>query len=232
MISFVIGGLQKVSLLDYPGKIAAIVFTQGCNFKCGYCHNPELNKLDGQRPAYTVPAFFEFLKMRQGKLDGVVITGGETCIQKDLKKFIAKIKEQGFLVKLDTNGSKPDILKELIKDNLLDYIAMDIKGPLNKYCHITKSDIASEAIKQSVEIIMKSGVDYEFRTTAIKGQLNTKDFKQIGDLICGAKRYYLQKFVPSKTLDEKFLNEKTFTDDEFKDIVKSLKEKIKLVCVR
>ncbi|MCL1973090.1 MAG: anaerobic ribonucleoside-triphosphate reductase activating protein [Endomicrobia bacterium] len=232
MMSFVIGGLQKVSLLDYPGKIAAIVFTQGCNFKCGYCHNPELNEINAQKPVYTVPAFFEFLKTRAGKLDGVVITGGETCIQKDLKNFISKIKEMNFSVKLDTNGSKPDVLEDLIKERLLDYIAMDIKAPLNKYCRITKTNIDTKQIKRSIDITMNSGIEYEFRTTVIKGQLEADDFIKIGDLINGAKKYYLQKFVPTKILDGKFLNKRTFTDTEFSSIISCLKEKVELISVR
>ncbi len=232
MMSFMIGGLQKASLLDYPGKLSAIVFTQGCNFRCGYCHNPELNKLNSQRPVYTVPAFFEFLQTRRGKLDGVVITGGETCLQKDLKKFIIKIKEMGFLVKLDTNGSKPEVLEELVKEKVIDYIAMDIKAPLNKYCRVTKTNIDTKKIRKSVNIIMNSGIEYEFRTTVIKGQLETEDFAEIGDLICGAKKYFLQKFVPSKILDENFSNRQTLTDTEFGCLVNSLKEKVALVAVR
>ena len=232
MMSFLIGGLQKTSLLDYPGKIAAIVFTQGCNFKCGYCHNPELNKINAQKPVYTVPAFFEFLKTRKGKLDGVVITGGETCIQKDLKNFILKIKEMNFAVKLDTNGSKPDVLEDLVKDQLLDYIAMDIKAPLNKYCRITKTNIDTEKIKRSINITMNSGIEYEFRTTVIKGQLEAGDFIKIGDLINGAKKYYLQKFVPTKILDGKFLNKQTFTDTEFSNVISCLKEKVELISIR
>ncbi|MDR1695735.1 MAG: anaerobic ribonucleoside-triphosphate reductase activating protein [Endomicrobium sp.] len=232
MMSFLIGGLQKTSLLDYPGKIAAIVFTQGCNFRCGYCHNPELNKINSKKPVYTVPAFFEFLKNRTGKLDGVVITGGETCIQKDLKLFISKIKELGFLVKLDTNGSKPEVLSDLISSGLLDYIAMDIKAPLSKYCQVACANVDTEKIKKSVEIIINSGVEYEFRTTAIKGQLEVEDFTGIGELISGARKYYLQKFIPTKILDNSFLNKQTFSDSEFSRIVNFLKGKIELVSVR
>ncbi|MCL2484886.1 MAG: anaerobic ribonucleoside-triphosphate reductase activating protein [Endomicrobia bacterium] len=230
-MSFVIGGLQKTSLLDYPGKLSAIVFTQGCNFKCGYCHNPELNKIK-TRPLYTVPAILEFLKTRMGKLDGVVITGGETCIQKDLKSFVAEIKGMGFSVKLDTNGSMPEVLEDLLENRLLDYIAMDIKAPLDKYCRITKTNIDTEKIKRSINIIMNSGIEYEFRTTAIKGQLEEKDFIEIGDLISGAKKYYLQKFVPTKILDADFFDKPTFSDMEFGNIVSFLRGKVELISVR
>lgn len=134
-MSFKIGGFQKTSLLDYPGKIACIVFASRCNFRCGYCHNPEL--ITKSEPVLTVPAFFEFLNFRKGKLDGVVVTGGEPTLQEGLYDFIKQIKALDFLVKLDTNGTNPVLLEMLINNGLLDYIAMDIKAPLEKYKIIT-----------------------------------------------------------------------------------------------
>lgn len=146
-MSFKLAGLQKTTFIDYPEKIACIVFTQGCNFRCGYCHNPEL--FENKEPVLSVPAFFEFLNKRKGKLDGVVITGGEpTLHNKDLIEFIKKVKSLGFLVKLDTNGTHPDVLQELLNENLLDYIAMDIKAPLAKYKEITRVDIDTDIIKK------------------------------------------------------------------------------------
>ena len=136
---FIIGGIQKTTLIDFPQKVAAIVFTQGCNFRCGYCHNPELIETCHSElvsEAFSNEKIFSFLKTRIGKLDGVVITGGEPTIQKDLYDFVKKIKSMGFSVKLDTNGTNPAIIEKLIKENLLDYIAMDIKAPLNKYQQI------------------------------------------------------------------------------------------------
>ena len=221
-----IAGFQKTSLLDYPEKIACIVFTNGCNFRCGYCHNPEL--FEAKEPVLTVPAFFEFLNTRHGKLDGVVITGGEPTLQKDLFEFIKQIKSMGFCVKLDTNGSNYQILNSLISENLLDYIAMDIKAPFGKYAQITgmKENFAEAElfnIKKSINLIMNSGIDYEFRTTVVKSQLSYSDFDKIGKMIKGAKKYYLQKFVPSKILDKRLSNEKTYSNFEMNEICTKLK---------
>ena len=210
-----IGGLQKTSLLDFPDKISAIVFTAGCNFRCGYCHNPEL--INSIAPVQDV---FEFLNSRVGKLDGVVISGGEPCLQKDLPEFIKKIKELGFAIKLDTNGSFPDVLEKVLPD--LDYVAMDIKSPLEKYSQITCRHIDVDKISKSIDMIMKSGIDYEFRTTVVASQLSEDDFEKIGILLKGAKKYYLQKFVPSKVLDEKFYVEKTYPPDRFQKIIERL----------
>lgn len=216
----IIGGLQKTSLLDFPEKIAAIVFTMGCNFRCGYCHNPEL--INGEAKIEEV---FEFLKTRQGKLDGVVITGGEPCLQKDLPEFIKQVKELGFAVKLDTNGSFPEMLEKVLAD--LDYVAMDIKAPLEKYSQIVNVDVDTSKILKSIEILKNCGVDYEFRTTVVKSQLSFEDFEKIGQLIQGAPRYYLQKFVASKILDKGLENEKTYSTEEFERIIDILKPYVK-----
>lgn len=223
-MSFKIAGLQKTTFIDFPKKIACIVFTQGCNFRCGYCHNPEL--FENKEPALSVPAFFEFLNKRKGKLDGVVITGGEPTLQHDLKDFIRQIKDLGFLVKLDTNGTNPEILKELLCENLLDYVAMDIKAPLEKYNNIVNVNFDTEKIKTSIDLIMNSKIDYEFRTTVIKSQLSIEDFENICQTIKGAKKYYLQEFIPSKILDKNLMTEKSYSHDEFKEICENLKKYI------
>lgn len=216
----IIGGLQKTSLLDFPEKIAAIVFTMGCNFRCGYCHNPEL--INGEAKIEEV---FEFLKTRQGKLDGVVITGGEPCLQKDLPEFIKQVKELGFAVKLDTNGSFPEMLEKVLPD--LDYVAMDIKAPLEKYSQIVNVDVDTSKILKSIEVLKNGGVDYEFRTTVVKSQLSFEDFEKIGQLIQGVPRYYLQRFEASKILDKSLENEKTYSTEEFKRIIDILKSYVK-----
>lgn len=216
----IIGGLQKTSLLDFPEKIAAIVFTMGCNFRCGYCHNPEL--INGEAKIEEV---FEFLKTRQGKLDGVVITGGEPCLQKDLPEFIKQVKELGFAVKLDTNGSFPEMLEKVLPD--LDYVAMDIKAPFEKYSQIVNVDVDTSKILKSIEFLKNGGVDYEFRTTVVKSQLSFEDFEKIGQLIQGAPRYYLQRFEASKILDKSLENEKTYSTEEFKRIIDMLKSYVK-----
>lgn len=230
-MSFKLAGLQKTTFIDYPEKIACIVFTQGCNFRCGYCHNPEL--FENKEPVLKVPAFFEFLNKRKGKLDGVVITGGEPTLHgKDLIEFIKEVKSLGFLVKLDTNGTHPDVLQELLNENLLDYIAMDIKAPLAKYKTITQTDIDTKIIKKSIDMIMNSGVDYEFRTTIVKSQLSVEDLRQIGELIQGAKRYYMQKFLATKILDETLMSEESYTDEEFKNLRTILEEYVDFVDYR
>ena len=230
-MQFIIGGVQKTSLLDYPDKISAIVFTQGCNFRCGYCHNPQL--LKSENGIYDVDAFFDFLKKRQGKLDGVVVTGGEATLQPDLKLFIQRIKELGFLVKLDTNGTNPIILKELIEENLIDYIAMDIKASLEKYQMVTNSKIDISKIEESIKIIMNSNIDYEFRTTVLPSQIKIDDFDSIGKLIQGARRYYLQKFVvQSEILDSSLKEEKNYTDEELKLIQEKLQKFVQFVDIR
>jgi len=225
-----IGGLQKSSLIDYPGKIAAIIFTQGCNFRCGYCHNPELLS-SAEKTSYSEESVLEFLKSRTGLLDGVVITGGEPTLQADLVAFIAKIKSLGFSVKLDTNGTSPEVIEALLAQNLVDYIAMDVKAPLKKYEAIANTKIDPQKIQKSIEIIMNSGVEYEFRTTVLKFQLTFEDFEQIGELISGAKKYFLQQFVPSKILNEA-LRIELYTDEELQKIEQNLKKYVDKVEIR
>ena len=228
---FIIGGIQKTTLLDFPGKVAAIVFTQGCNFTCGYCHNPELLEFD-KNTEYNSKDFIDFLKTRIGKLDGVVITGGEPTLQNGLHDFIKEIKSLGFAVKLDTNGTNPNILKRLIKDNLIDYVAMDIKAPFEKYRLISGVNVNIDDIKDSIGLIMQNCVDYEFRTTVLKSQLTIDDFEKIGKSINGAKRYYLQKFIPTKLLDKNLKDEITFTNEELEKICNILSKYIKFTSYR
>ena len=226
---FIIGGIQRTSLLDFPDKISAIVFAQGCNFNCGYCHNPDL--LNSKKDIYSTDVFFEFLDKRKGKLDGVVITGGEATLQPDLITFIKEIKARGFLVKLDTNGYRPDVIEQALP--FIDYIAMDIKAPLKKYNEITRINIDTQKIEKSIEIIMNSKVDYEFRTTVLKSQLNYSDFEEIGQLIHDAEKYYLQKFEAKTEInDEKLKEEKTYSNEEFNEIIANLKKYIKKVELR
>jgi len=222
----IIGGFQKFSLIDYPGKISCIVFTQGCNFRCPYCHNPELIPFTSLAKIKE-ETILSFLEKRKGKIDAVVITGGEPTMQQDLLKFIQKIKERGYLIKLDTNGSNPEMLEIIINHSLVDYIAMDIKAPLEKYKEVIHSVISPEKIKRSIRMIMNSEIRYEFRTTVVKSQLSKEDIINIGKLVEGAELYILQKFIPSKTLDPNFSNEKTYSDGE----LSSLKRKLeKFVC--
>jgi len=204
----IIGGLQKLTLIDYPSKIAATVFLTGCNFRCPFCHNPELVFSAGKNLGggfLKEQEFFDFLKKRRGKLEGVCITGGEPSIQEGIEVFVKKIKRLGFLVKFDTNGSRPDILKKLINEKLVDYFAMDIKNSLKKYQKTTGVFRDTKRIKLSIDLIRNSGVDYEFRTTVVPGLHTKKDFLEIGKLLKGSRRYFLQKYEDKgKILDEKF----------------------------
>lgn len=226
-----IGGWQKSSLLDYPGKISAIIFTQGCNFACPYCHNPDLVKKTSDS-SIEESEVFDFLKTRIGKLDAVVISGGEPCLQADIIDFIKKIKNMGFLVKLDTNGSYPGVLQLLLAQKLIDYVAMDIKAPIEKYKEVSCYKEEPKNILKSIEILKNSNIDYEFRTTVVKSQLDYADFEHIGAMIEGSGIYYLQKFVPTRTLNRFFANQTTYSDEEFEQIKNDLEKHIKKVALR
>ncbi len=224
-----IGGFQKFSLVDYPGKICAIVFTQGCNFRCPYCHNPELVDFKHRKTNFNEEVF-SFLEKRKGRLDAVEITGGEPTLQQDIIEFLRRIKNMGYLVKIDSNGSYPTVIEKLINLRIVDYLALDIKAPLEKYQEITHSNVNPSEIKKSIELIMESGLNYEFRTTIVKSQLSKEDIVKIGKLINGARLYVLQKFVASKVLDPNFLGEATYSDVEFKRL-KSVLESYVAKCL-
>ena len=190
-----IHGLQKMTLLDYPGHVACTVFLGQCDFRCPFCHNYEL--VDGSAPAVMEEEeFFSFLSKRQGLLEGVAITGGEPCIHPDLFDFMGKIRGMGFPVKLDTNGNHPELLKRILDAHLADYVAMDIKNSPEKYAltaGLEKLDLSK--VRESIGLLMDAAPDYEFRTTVVHPFHETADFDGIGQLICGAKRYFLQAFT-------------------------------------
>ncbi|MGZ3577650.1 MAG: anaerobic ribonucleoside-triphosphate reductase activating protein [Syntrophales bacterium] len=227
-----IGGLQKVSLIEYPGKIGAIAFTQGCNFRCPYCHNPELVDPDLYRECLSEEGVLSFLQKRKGKLDALTITGGEPTIQVDLLDFIKCVKNIGYLIKLDTNGSCPEVLERLIGGRLVDYIAMDIKGPLHKYRTVTRSKIDEDKIRQSIEIIMKSGMPYEFRTTVPKRLLDVDDLLEMGMLLKNAGCYILQQFIPTRTLDRQFMKCEAYSQEEMESFRDKLKKDVPVVRLR
>jgi pyruvate formate lyase activating enzyme len=227
-----IGGLRRVSLIDYPGLISATVFLQGCNFKCPYCHNPELVDRGLFQPCIKENNVMEFLDSRKGKLDAVTICGGEPTIQDDLNPFIKQIKKMRFAVKLDTNGSQPKVINHLINEKLIDFIAMDIKAPLDKYKEVVKTNVNQDSIKESIKIILKATIPYEFRTTLVQSQLEENDILQIGKLITGASHYVLQNFVNLRTLDKKFQKEKTFSEETLQRIKNSLEQQIPTVTIR
>ena len=195
-----IKGLQKTTLLDFPGKVACTVFTGGCNFRCPFCHNASLVLAPNTVDEINEESFFSFLRKRKGILDGVCITGGEPLLQKDIVSFIRKIRAEGYSVKLDTNGSFPDKLNDIISENLVDYIAMDIKNSEEKYLLTAGYSDDCGKMFQSIDLIMSCGVDYEFRTTVVKELHTLKDIESIARRIKGAKRYFLQNFKDSGDL--------------------------------
>lgn len=217
-----IGALQKTTLIDYPGRISALVFTQGCNFRCPYCHNPELVESRLFTPPVPEEEVLAFLAKRRGLLDALVVTGGEPLLHADIKDFLLRVKALGFLVKVDTNGSRPAVLAEVLDGALVDYIAMDIKAPLEKYPTVTASPVDIEAIRSSIALIRQSGVPYEFRTTLARALLGPEDILAIGRLIEGAARYVLQPFVASKHVEAGFIRTESFSEEEIKSILTGL----------
>ena len=217
-----IGGLQRCSLIDFPGHVAAIIFTIGCNFRCPYCHNPEL--VDETADEIPTADVLAFLRTRIGKLDGVTITGGEPTMHDDLIPFIKEIKEMGFKVKLDSNGTNPAVIKEIEDEELVDYLAMDIKAPFSDYASGVGRPVDIDKIKESVRLIMSGPIPYEFRTTVVKALLSPEDITNIAKDIKGAKKYYLQKFVSTKILNPGFVKKTTYTDEEFEVIRDSISE--------
>lgn len=220
-----ISGIQKTSLIEYPGKIVSVLFTQGCNFRCPYCHNSELIGLESRDGEYfPLDSVYSFLEKRRGLIDGVSITGGEPTLQAGLYDFLAKIRKIGLNIKLDTNGSNPEFIKKILDDCLVDYIAMDVKGPLDRYDEITGSKVNTSHIFRSITLLKEAGIDYEFRTTFVPGIHAKSDLLEIVQLLKGSKRYFIQNFRPSNTFDPELMEVNGFppsTLEEFKDIASS-----------
>jgi len=209
-----IQGLQKMTLLDYPGRVACTVFLGGCDFRCPFCHNFEL--VAGPLPAAVdEEELFAFLKKRQGLLDGVAITGGEPCLRKDLPEFIERIRALGYPVKLDTNGNHPDMLARLLDAGLVDYVAMDIKNSPLKYARtVGLRSIDLQAISESIALLMRGSIECEFRTTVVHELHDDGDFEEIGRWIEGAKRYFLQPFADRDTVPDRTLSAPSAADLE------------------
>jgi len=233
----IIAGLQKTTLIDYPNKIACVVFLAGCNFRCPWCYSSELVlplKIVEQ-PRISEKEFLDFLRGRQGLLEGVVICGGEPTINKELPQFIEKIKNLGYPVKLDTNGSNPERLKDLVKANLIDYVAMDIKASINNkiYENILGEGIEISDIKESVNFLKNSNIDFEFRTTVVNSIHRKEEFLDIAKWIGGENvKYYLQNFRAEKTIDPEFEKVKPFKKEFLEQIAKDISPYFKLCQVR
>lgn len=224
-------GFQKTTLLDYPGHVAATIFFGGCNFCCPYCHNKELVLSPDEISNIPEKTVFSVLEKRQGILDGICITGGEPTLQPDLKSFIKKIKALGYLVKLDTNGYQPSVLKELCKEHLIDYVAMDIKHAPNKYNQIAnRKDFSIEPILESVAFLKEGRIPYEFRTTVIREFHKEEDFISIGKWLSGADAYFLQSYKDSERVISPGFH--AYPKDDLKHFCSILKPDIKKIEIR
>lgn len=227
----IFGGFEKFTLIDFPGKISSVVYTIGCNFQCPYCHNPELVNETVEKK-YPEKEVLEFLEHRKGMIDALVITGGEPTLHNDLLDFMEKVKDIGILVKLDSNGTRPDVFRKAIERGLVDYIAMDIKSPLAKYSAIVARPVDVDAIRESIKLLLDGKVKYEFRTTVVKALLSPEDIEQVGREIRGAAAYYLQKFIPTKILNPQFIRKTTYTEHEFKHFQKILSNYVDFCGIR
>jgi pyruvate formate lyase activating enzyme len=247
-----IGGLEKLTLIDYPGEVAAIIFTQGCNFRCHFCYNPmlvwprEVGELEYHQDHSSINQndLFDFLQERIGRLDAVVITGGEPTLHPDLPEFLARIKKIGYKIKLDSNGTNPSAFLPLLtkerggtraaeEGDLIDYIAMDIKGPLDKYEQVVQCKVNLDNIQESIKIIKASGLPYEFRTTLVPGLHTLEDIAKMGELIQGADKWYLQFFKSDTPLVDRTLEAKDrFTHAEMAAMAEEGKKYVGLCEVR
>jgi len=231
-----ISGIVRSSLTDYPGEVAAVLFTLGCQFRCGYCHNAEFVLPDSVRRlkphCISADAVFAFLEQRKGKLTGVVVTGGEPTLMPDLIPFITHIKEMGFLVKLDTNGARPDVLKRVLEDQLVDYVAMDMKTAFADYQNLVGQQGDGGLLRQSAELLMQSSIAHEFRSTLIHEYHSADILAAMREDLAGAKALYLQTFRPAETLDPGFGRYRGFTNEEMKQTKDFFAEKIQKVGVR
>jgi len=226
-------GLQKTTLLDFPGRVACTVFLGGCNFRCPFCHNSALLTSESFPEEISEESFFSFLKKRKGILDGVCITGGEPLCSKDTEDFIRKIKNEGFAVKLDTNGSFPERLENIVKSGIVDYVAMDIKNSRRNYGKaVGLKDYDTSSVEKSVSFLLENSIPYEFRTTVVKGIHENLDFCDIASWIQGAERYYLQSFVESDGVLAKDKGLCAFSKNEMENFAEIVARTVKTVGIR
>jgi len=231
-------GFQKTSLIEYPGKIVSVVFTAGCNFRCPFCQNPELVLSPDSLPSTSSKEVVNYLISKKKWLDGLSITGGEPMIHQALSDFIGKVKEEGFLVGVETNGTNPQMLKDLIADKLIDYVALDIKAPLvweiyKRAAGINDEDLFRK-VKESVEVLLelKSDIDYELRTTVVPGLIEEEDILTIARQIKGAKKYVLQQFLPRTTLDKQYERIKPYSKEVLEKMRKRAESYVETCQVR
>jgi pyruvate formate lyase activating enzyme len=222
------GGWQQCSLIDFPGKISAVLFTEGCTFRCPFCHNPSL-VIPGQNRSsrITEEEVFAFLEKRRGKLDGVVISGGEPTIHADLPELIKAIKKMGFAIKLDTNGSRPEMVERLISERIVDYWAMDRKSSIARYHLLAGVSFDPSIIVTTSQMVIDSTDEYEFRTTVIRELHSPEEIVQIGKELCGARKLILQQFRPAVTLDPSFQHATAYSNEEMEHLCTSIRPYVK-----
>ncbi|MFC2163375.1 anaerobic ribonucleoside-triphosphate reductase activating protein [Acidobacteriota bacterium] len=218
-----IKGLEKFAPRDFPGYLASTVFIGGCNFRCPYCHNADLVLRPDSLPSFPMDFFLGFLESRKEWIEAVCVTGGEPLMHEDLEVLLRLIKERDLLVKIDTNGSFPARLETLMQDKLVDYVAMDVKAPLEKYPDVTLVPVSSDDIQNSISLIMQSNLSYLFRTTVVPGLVGGEDIQEIAQLLKGARVFQIQRFVPNNTLDKDFENKKPFSIEEVKSFAELAK---------
>lgn len=231
-----LSAIQKLTLLDYPGKVACIAFTPGCNLRCGFCHNPEFvlpERLACLAESF-IPTehFLSFLEKRRALLEGVVVSGGEPTVWQDLPEFLRRIKARGFSVKLDTNGNNPSMVAGLIRDRLIDYVAMDVKTTLERYRELTGAGVVPERIAESIALIRDSGLDYEFRTTLIREHHTEETLEKMRALLAGANRVFFQTFRPGQTLSPVYARYHAFAPEEMSAIANQFEMPGRLVGIR
>jgi pyruvate formate lyase activating enzyme len=230
-----IGGLQKMTLIDYPGKVAATIFTVGCNFRCHFCHNPELVLVEPkvENSILHEDEVLNFLMARKNLLEAVCLTGGEPTLQPSLPEFIRKIKVLGYLVKLDTNGTNPEMLEALMAEKLIDYIAMDIKAPWKNYQGAVNRRINVDKFKKSVKLIIESGLTHEFRSTILPALHTVDDVLEMANQVRGAKAYFIQRFKSRENLvNADFVNEKRFSFKELDEIKSKIHDLFEICEIR
>lgn len=231
-----LSAIQRFTLLDFPNKVACIAFTPGCDLRCGFCHNPEFvlpERLCTIAESFVSDEhFFRFLDRRRGLLDGVVVSGGEPTIWRDLPEFLERIKMLGFAVKLDTNGNNPDMLERLIARRLVDYVAMDVKTSLKKYPELAGLGAKPANIERSIGLIHASGVEYEFRTTLIKEHHTEAVLTELSHLLTGARQLYLQTFRSAETLNPAFARYHGFSPDEMVALAERFRTPLRRVGIR
>ncbi len=215
-----IKGLAKFASKDFVGFISSTVFLGGCNFRCPFCHNSELVLRPQTLPTLALDYFLSYLDSRKNWLEGICVSGGEPLIHEDLDVLLVLIKERNLLVKLDTNGSFPSLLAELIQKRLIDKIAMDVKAPLDRYQEVTGREVKEEDIAQSIGIIKNSGLEYVFRTTVVPGLVGKEDIERIGQMLKGAKMFQVQQFSPKNTIDSRYLQKSPYSQEELSELAR------------